>query len=399
MTEGPCKPLAGVRVLDFSHVLAGPACTRLLADLGAEVLRIESSNRAITPWRTPFDEKLGRHLAYILINRSKKSMTLDLKSEAGAAIARRLAGAADVVVENFSAGVMKRLGLDYERLEKLNSRLVYLSMSGFGHAGPRKKWTSMNNNLQAYSGLMLLTPAAGEPPVAISSSWMDYIGGLHGTFAVLEALNERATSGRGRNIDLAQFESGVASIGSILLAGIVNGRLPPRRGNRSVHAAPQGCYRCAGDDQWCTVAVGSDTQWTALAGVLGHPAWSKDPALGDIAERIRRHDEIDRHIEAWTRARTPKEVEQSLRAAGITAERMRRMDEILHQGNDSVFHLVEGGENPILLTGLPFSFHPIEKQTFGPAPRLGEHTESGLQDWLDLSDGEIAELQSAGVLK
>src|SRR5688572_31786525 len=153
----------------------------MLADLGADVLRIESSKRAVTPWRTPFDDRLGRHLAYILINRSKRAMTLDLKSEMGLDIARRLAGAADVLVENFSAEVMTRLGLDYDSVAPLNPRLVYLSMSGYGHDGPRKDWTSMNANLQAYSGLMLLTGAPDEPPVAISSSWMDYVGALHGT--------------------------------------------------------------------------------------------------------------------------------------------------------------------------------------------------------------------------
>ena len=393
----PGKPLAGIRVLDFSHVLAGPACTRVLADLGADVLRIESSKRAITPWRTPFDDKLGRHLAYILINRSKRAMTLDLKSDAGIDIARRLAGAADVLVENFSAEVMNRLGLDYDSLEPLNPRLVYLSMSGYGHDGPRKDWTSMNANLQAYSGLMLLTGSQDEPPVAISSSWMDYIGALHGSFAILEALSERASSGRGRNIDLAQFETGVGTIGAVLLAGIVNGKLPPRDGNRSASAAPQGCYRCAGEDQWCVISVEADAQWKAFVGVLGNPSWAQDMGLQRLTERQRRHDEIDAHIAEWTKSRTPISVEQELRAAGVAAERMRRMDEILDQGNDSVFHRVSGGVDPVLLSALPFSFQPAEEKTFGPAPRLGEHNESALQDWLKMTDADIAELRSAGV--
>jgi benzylsuccinate CoA-transferase BbsF subunit len=391
------KPLAGIRVLDFSHVLAGPAATRIFADLGADVLRIESSKRAVTPWRTAFDTKLGRHLAYILINRSKKAMTLDLKSDAGIDIARQLASVVDVVVENFSAGVMNRLGLDYHSLEPLNPHLVYLSMSGYGHDGPRKDWTSMNANLQAYSGLMLLTGSPGEPPVAISSSWMDYIGALHGSFAVLEALIERASSGKGRNIDLAQFESGVGTIGSVLLAGIVNGKIPPRRGNRSASSAPQGCYRCAGEDQWCVLSVENETQWKSLVGVLGNPAWAQGHELQLLAERIRRHDEIDTHIEEWTSHRTPIEIERELRAVGVPAERMRRMDEILNQGNDSVFHVVSGGTDPVLLSGLPFSFQPSEEKTFGPAPRLGEHNESALRDWLNMSESAVSELRAAGV--
>src|SRR5215468_10586861 len=206
MTSSIGQPLTGIRVLDFTHVLAGPVCTRLLTDLGAEVLRVESTKRADTPWRTTSDPDLERTYAYVMVHRGKKSITLDLKSEAGSDLARRLAGVADVVVENFSAGVMRRLGLDFARLQQLNPRLVFLSMSGYGHNGPRKNWTSMNSNLQAYSGLMMVTETESQPPVAISNSWMDYVGGLHGCFSVLQALMERRKSGRGRYIDLAQFE-------------------------------------------------------------------------------------------------------------------------------------------------------------------------------------------------
>src|SRR6185312_2030810 len=199
-------PLAGIRVLDFSHVLAGPMCTRLLNDLGAEVLRVESTRRADTPWRSTSDPDLKRMYAYIMVHRGKRSITLDLKSDAGSDLARRLATVADVIVENFSADVMDRLGLGYERLSTLNPRLIYLSMSGYGHDGPRKTWTSMNSNLQAYAGMMMITEQEGNAPVAVSNSWMDYVGGLHGAYSVLQALIKRKRDGTGRNIDMAQFE-------------------------------------------------------------------------------------------------------------------------------------------------------------------------------------------------
>ena len=206
-------PLAGVRVLDFTHVLAGPFCTRLLADLGADVVRVESSRHPDAPWKSAVDPELGRDVSYLVISRNKRSISINLKSTEGRDVATRLAAAADVVTENFSAEVMDRLGLGYERLSALNARLVYVSMSGYGHRGPRREWTSMNTNLQAYSGLMMVTGREGDPPTAISNSWMDYVGGLHAAFAVVEALAERAASGRGRMIDLAQFEAGVATIG------------------------------------------------------------------------------------------------------------------------------------------------------------------------------------------
>jgi benzylsuccinate CoA-transferase BbsF subunit len=392
------RPLSGIRVLDFSHVLAGPMCTRLLADLGADVLRIESTKRADTPWRSASDPELKRTFAYVMIHRGKKSMTIDLKSEAGAELARRFAAVADVVVENFSADVMRRLGLDYERLAPLNPRLIFLSMSGYGHDGPRKDWTSMNSNLQAYSGMMMVTEREGNPPVAISNSWMDYVGGLHGCYAVMQALVQRKKDGKGRNIDLAQFEAGVSSLGPLLLAGMVDGTLPKRMGNRSSSAAPQGCYACAGNDQWCVISAENDEQWRALAQVISGPELAQDTRFRNLTGRMRHHDEIDRQIEAWTKSRTPADAERQLQAAGVPAQRMRRVDDILAQREDSVFHLQPGNPQPTLLTGLPFAFVPRQKQTFGRTPRLGEHTEHALKTWLGLEAAEIAELREAGVL-
>jgi benzylsuccinate CoA-transferase BbsF subunit len=392
------RPLSGIRVLDFSHVLAGPMCTRLLTDLGADVLRIESTKRADTPWRSASDPDLKRTFAYVMIHRGKKSMTIDLKSEAGAELARRFAAVADVVVENFSADVMRRLGLDYERLAPLNPRLIFLSMSGYGHDGPRKDWTSMNSNLQAYSGMMMVTEREGNPPVAISNSWMDYVGGLHGCYAVMQALVQRKKDGKGRNIDLAQFEAGVSSLGPLLLAGIVDGTLPKRMGNRSSSAAPQGCYACAGNDQWCVISAENDEQWRALAQVISGPELAQDTRFRNLTGRMRHHDEIDRQIEAWTKSRTPADAERQLQAVGVPAQRMRRVDNVLAQREDSVFHLQPGNSQPTLLTGLPFSFVPRQKQTFGQTPLLGEHTEHALKSWLGLEAAEIAELREAGVL-
>jgi benzylsuccinate CoA-transferase BbsF subunit len=392
------RPLDGVRVLDFSHVLAGPMCTRLLVDLGAEVLRVESTRRADTPWRSASDPDLKRMYAYIMVHRGKKSITLDLKSEAGGDLARRLAAAADVVVENFSADVMERLGLGYERLSSLNPGLVYLSMSGYGHNGPRKTWTSMNSNLQAYAGMMMVTEREGNPPVAVSNSWMDYVGGLHGCYSVIQALISRQKDGKGRNIDMAQFECGVGSIGPLLLAGILNRKRPERIGNRSTKAAPQGCYPCAGEDQWCVISVEDNDQWQALVQTLGDAALAQNSRLQTLAGRIQHHDEIDDRIAAWTRTREAAEVERVMRAAGVAAEHMARVDEVMRRRDGSVFRLEAGKERPTLMTGLPFAFASQNKQTFGPTPRLGEHTDGALQSWLGLDAGAIGSLREAGVL-
>src|SRR6476620_5668224 len=225
-------PLAGVRVLDFTHVLAGPCCTRLLADLGADVVRVESSKHPDYPWPSAYVAPDGRHASYLNTNRSKRSVAIDLKHEAGRTVALRLAHGADVVAENFSAGVMDRLGLGYENLRAGNPRVIFLSMSGYGHSGPRRDWTSMNMNLQGYSGLMTVTGAEGDPPTAISNSWNDYIGALHACFTIIQAVDERDSTGKGSQLDLSQFECSVAMIAPLLLASAVNGVNPPRQGNR-----------------------------------------------------------------------------------------------------------------------------------------------------------------------
>jgi benzylsuccinate CoA-transferase BbsF subunit len=373
-------------------------CTRSLTDLGAEVLRVESTRRADTPWRSSSDPDLKRMYAYIMVHRGKKSITLDLKSEAGSDLARRLATAADVVVENFSADVMDRLGLGYERLSALNPRIIYLSMSGYGHNGPRKSWTSMNSNLQAYAGMMMITEREENPPVAVSNSWMDYVGGLHGCYSILQALATRRKDGKGRNIDMAQFECGVGTIGPLLLAGILNAKRPERIGNRSTKAAPQGCYPCAGNDQWCAISIENDEQWRVLVRTIGDAGLEQDPRLRTLAGRMRHHDEIDRSITGWTQARDAVEVERLMKAAGVPAEHMSRVDEVMRRRDGSVFHLEPGKEQPTLMTGLPFSLGAKKKHQFGPTPRLGEHTDEALRSWLGLDASAIGTLRQEGVL-
>ena len=399
-TAASSAPLAGIRVLDFTHVLAGPFCTRLLADLGADVVRVESSKHPDHPWPSTFISDDGRHASYLNTNRSKRSIAIDLKNEGGQKVASRLASTADVVIENFSAGVMRRHKLDYETLQALNPTLIYVSMSGYGHDGPRRDWTSMNMNLQGYSGLMMVTGAEGDPPTAISNSWNDYIGGLHACFAILQAVDTRAISGKGTRIDLSQFECSAAMIGALLLASSVNGTAPLRRGNRSALSAPQGVYRCAGADEWCVLSVETDEQWQALAKVIGQEDWASDRRFAGVAGRIRQHDEIDRRIEAWTRLLPNNEAERRLKAAGVPTERMRRINDLLQAENGAtVFaRMEERRVGSMLTTRLPFSLSSDSLPPPSSAPSLGEHTTEVLREWLSLSNGEIATLKEQQAL-
>lgn len=400
------SPLAGTRVLDFTHVLAGPFCTRLLADLGSDVLKVESATRP---------ERMGsrksssnavpggrqdRAPSFLNTNRSKRSITINLKTDAGRNLARRLASVADIVVENFSAGVMDRLQLGYGHLQPHNPRLIYVSMSGYGHDGPRKAWTSMNMNLQAYTGLMMVTGAEEDPPTAIANSWNDYIGGLHACFGILQTLTERTKTGLGANIDLSQFECSVSTFGPLLLSSIVNRTVPPRLGNRSMVVAPQGVYRCAGSDEWCAISVQSDDQWNAFIAAIGNPAWARENRFATLQGRQDAHEDLDNLIESWTIRLSNIEVERCLKEARVPAERMRRIPEVL-EGPDraQVFHPwddPQGGSE--LTTGDPFTYSSSLLAPLRPAPMLGEHTKDALGEWLGLSEKEIRELKDQGAL-
>jgi crotonobetainyl-CoA:carnitine CoA-transferase CaiB-like acyl-CoA transferase len=393
-------PLSGIRVLDFTHVLAGPCCTRLLADLGADVVRVESSKHPDHPWPSAYIDRDGRHASYLNTNRNKRSIAIDLKQPSGNKTAFRLAAVADIVVENFSAGVMDRLGLGYENLVARNARIIYVSMSGYGHDGPRRDWTSMNMNLQGYSGLMTVTGAEGDPPTAISNSWNDYIGALHACFAILQAVDERDSTGKGSQLDLSQFECSVAMIAPLLLASAVNGTNPPRQGNRSTRFAPQGVYRCSGTDDWCAISVQTDAQWSSLGQVIGMERWAAETRFANIAGRRQFHDEIDEQLQRWTARYSSREVEKQLKTRGIPAERVRRIDDLVNQPDGAtVFkQMAEGRIGSMLTTVLPFGFSSGPLPGPFSAPALGAHSDDVLRDWLTLPDTEIQTLKAQGAL-
>lgn len=383
-------PLSGIRVLDFGHIVAGPFCVRMLADLGADVVKVETATRqGRTGARRsgPKRDNNGRTPHLYQVNRNRRSIDLNLKSEQGRETARKLIDVADVLVENFSNGVMDRLGLGYRDLAPRNPRLIYASMASFGQTGPRQSWTGMNVNLQACSGLMLATGEEGDPPIGIANSWNDYIGGLHAVVAIVGALAERRQSGKGRHLDVSQFEGSVAMLGSLLLSSAITGKAPPRHGNRSPQAAPQGAYHCAGEDQWCAISIQDDAQWLALVDALDVSSL-RAPAHTTLAGRIAHHDAIDAAIETWTSKRTPDEVERDLTARGVAAAAMRRGHD-LEQVEEwhRILHPLQAYDGAdIKVVSLPFAFRQRKPVAVTEAPRLGATGREALRDWLDLDD-------------
>lgn len=398
------SPLARIKVLDFTHVLAGPFSSRLLADFGADVVRVESTKHP-DRWgkgiiKPGFESKQDRQASYLNTNRNKRSICIDLKNPVGRDLAVRLASVADVVLENFSAGVMERLGLDYESLKDKNPRLIHTSMSGYGHNGPRRDWTSMNFNLQGYSGLMMLTGSESDPPIGISNSWNDYVGGLHACFAILQALQKRSKTGLGSRLDMSQFECSVATLGAMLLYSGVSKKRPERLGNRSLRFCPQGVYSCAGKDQWCAISIQSDDQWRALLQVMGHPEWGTEGRFKTATERFRFHDEIDQHIRQWTQTQAATELERRLKQVGIPAERMRRIQDVIDSDDRSEVYrsMPERRLGSMCMTWLPFSFASAPWPAPTSAPSLGEHTREILKAWLELADEEIRALDAQSAL-
>src|SRR5215468_5579040 len=307
------RALEGVRILDFTWVVAGPVATRILADQGAEVIKIER--------RDSLD--LGSRRGGFTGNlfRGKESTVINMADPRGREIARRLVAVSDVVIDNFSARVMHNWGMDYESIRQLKPDIIAVSMSGFGHTGPQKDYVSYGPTLQALSGYTLLMRHPGKEPAGWGYSYADMSGGYSGALAVLMALWHRKRTGRGQFVDLSQFETISSVVGPALLDVLVNGAAVSPFGNRSQEApaAPHGVYRCAGTDRWCAVTVFGDSEWQGFCRALGDPAWTKDPRFATLAGRLEHQEALDRRVEEWTRQHAPEDVIRLLQQAGVAA--------------------------------------------------------------------------------
>jgi len=405
----PDLPLSGIRVLDLGQVYAGPTCARVLCDLGAEVIKIEGV-KWTDPIRNLFiadndgrGDYWNRGGYYLFRNVGKRSLTLDFTTSQGVELFGRLVALADVVVENFTPRVMKNLGLDYQSLRQLRPDIIMISLSGYGQSGPWRDFAAYGTGLEAVSGICSLTGCRGGPPARTGISFTDPVTGLVGAGAVLLALHHRRRTGKGQFIDLSQHEAAVPLIGHALMDFAMNNRQQPRLGNRDLVAAPQGCYRCRGDDDWLVISVANDGQWLRFAEAVGHPEWIQDERFADILSRHRHHDELDALIEAWTREQDHIEAMHLLQRAGVTAAAVLNGKEVLldpHLRERGCFDLVDvpgAGKRPVPRV-LGAHFSRFDARARGPAPKLGEHNREVLQGLLDLSEEEVTRLEEEGVI-
>jgi crotonobetainyl-CoA:carnitine CoA-transferase CaiB-like acyl-CoA transferase len=400
-------PLEDVRILDLCWVLAGPHGTRLLADLGAEVIKIESKAK-LDGWRTglglfregvsgPLEEGSG---LFQQENRNKIGLCLNLKIPEGREIFERLVKISDVVTSNYSAKGFRKMGLEWDKLRAINPQIIVVSMPGLGNWGPYSDFTTFGPSLQALTGMTGLTGFPGEEPVGVGTSWADYLGGANMALSILGALEYRRRTGEGQFIDISQQEASLSLLGSSLLDWAANHKKRENHGNRHpvAAAAPHNCYKCLGEDRWCVIAVASEEEWGNFCRVLDNPPWTQESRFATLLDRIRNQDELDKLIEDWTINYSPEEVVEKLQSGGVSAGVVQNIEDLLRDT-----HLWERGflidlELPhperkppnVVLSGVatPFSGRNLGIRRSAPGS-LGEPNEYILKDLLGMTQEEI----------
>jgi crotonobetainyl-CoA:carnitine CoA-transferase CaiB-like acyl-CoA transferase len=394
-------------VLDITSWWAGPAHTQLLAAMGADVVHVESIAHP-DPMRYAaavmfLDRERWWELSsfYLCINTNKRGVTLDLGTPEGVALAERLVGWADVVVENYTPRVMPKFGLGWERIHELNPRAIMVRQPAFGLDGPWAERLGFAQNMEQMCGMAFLTGYADEEPL-VPRGPCDPLGGAHAAFATLAALARRERTDEGLLVEVPLIEGALNLTAEPVVEHTATGRVMGRMGNRSAHAAPQGLYACAGDEQWLAVSVVDDRQWRALADALGDPALAGDPELADRAGRHRHHDRLDDAIGAWASARSVAVAVDELLAAGVPAAALADPRTVhLHPQHQARGYFEETphavlGSLPV--PGMPFRMTGRVRWIDRPAPVVGEHNREVLGDLLGLTSDDLAALAEKGVV-
>lgn len=407
------KPLTGLRVLDFGWVWSAPQVGSILAQMGAEVIKIEHGGRLDNARLSGSVIRNGHKVdgpstemspMFHQINKGKLGITLNMKEPAAVELARKLAAVSDVVLENMSAGSMERVGLGYEALRSVNPRLIMLAMSGAGQFGPLSEMRTYAPVMSSFVGLESLVGYEGEAPVgALNFGLGDPNAAAHGLVAIFAALIRRDAVGQGCYVDLSQTESLLATLTPYLLSTQLTDRQPAPVGNTHPRMAPHGVYPAAGTDRWLTIAVADDRQWQALAALASDQDWATEPGYATLSERIVRHRELNRSLAQWTATQDRDALVDRLRVAGIAASPVQNIAEVWMDKQFNARSMMHTVELPSLgletLFRAPWLFSDFIPEASGRGPMLGEHNERILRGLLGLSEDEFTSLRAREVIK
>jgi formyl-CoA transferase/CoA:oxalate CoA-transferase len=391
--------LRDITVLDLSHALAGPFATTMLADHGAEVIKIEPPGGEMSrEWGPPF---YGDETAYFVnLNRNKKSVTIDLKRPEGQALFYRLLDTADVVVENLRVGTVARLGLDYARVRERQPRVVYCSISGFGQDGPYRDRAALDLVVQAESGMMSITGEAGGRGVRCGVSIADMCAGMNAAFGILAALHARQTTGRGQFLDVSMLEGQLGLLSGLLGAYLADGKVPAPLGTAYGFLLPYQTFRTRTRD--IAIGVGSDRLWRAFCPLIGLPELAEDPRYVTNAARNANRSALIAALQETFLTRTYEEWEAILQPAGIPIGAINTLDKVVEHpqvaARGALVECTHPVAGTIRIVGPAVRMSDTPGSIRLPAPLLGEHTDEVLRDRLALSDEEIARLRSAGAI-
>ncbi len=399
-------PLAGYRVLDFGWVLAGAIPGMVLADMGAEVIKVETRERLdyMRLGRPIIGTEMDpeQHPMFHNVNRGKLSVTLNTNEPEAVGLARRLAAHCDVALENFSPGVMERLGLGYEALKAVKEDIIMVSISSHGQSGPLRDLRAYAPSIGAMSGLDSTLGYEGERPLGLKHAYADITGALHAVFAAVSALYQRRRTGRGQYVDVSMLRATAATMGAGLMEYEATGRVMAPMGNYDPTMAPYGNYPCMGDDRWVSIAVGSDEEWRGLVEATGQPEWAGEDRFASRYQRHRNRGELDERLSEWTGSRDAWAITELLQSHGVAAMPVMDAEERLHDRHNLERGLYREIEHPALgmepIFNLMWNLSATPAAIRGHAPLLGQHNRQVLCDMLGLSVVELADLEERRVV-
>lgn len=403
-------PLEGIRVIDSSYVFAGPYSTGLLADMGAEVIKVEGPSRTdmtrggafsgMMPDNDKGDDYWNRTSTYNLVNRGKKSLVLDLSKPEGREIFRDLILKSDILLENFTPRVMRGWGLDYPKLKEMHPGLIMISNTGYGRGGPYSDYPAQATTQEATHGLAAVTGYRGGDPSKAGQSFVDFLAAWACMTAALLGLRFRRRHGRGLWADIAMYQLGCYNVSDFVLDNIANGAPGERIGNRHRQFAPQGCYRCAGTDEWVTLCVRDDHEWAALCGLIGRPELAGDPRYATVDARRADHDAIDEIIAQWTKTVGKMEAMERIQGVGVPAGAVLENKDMHFNSQLTARGLLEWIDFPPerkmgprrKVIGRPWRFSGVDMHVRGQAPVFGRDNRHVMHDILGYDEAKIEAL-------